>query len=80
MTQLLDKQNKCWVSEQFSISYYIAYTEIVLLRFHGSFLTNAVPKLEQILALFTLFMRKTLAPGDEITGGQLIGDHGQTFH
>ena len=53
--------------ERFSVSYYVAFTEIILLRFVGSFLTNSVRKLKPI---FGALYKKNV--GDEVTGGQYM--------
>lgn len=57
---------------QFSVSYCVPFTEIILLRFVGSFLTNFVRKLEPI---FGALYKKNV--GDEVTG--LGGQYMQTL-
>ena len=52
---------------QFSVSYCVPFTEIILLRFVGSFLTNSVRKLEPI---FSALYKKNV--GDEVIGGQYM--------
>ena len=53
--------------ERFYVSYCVAFKEIILLRFVGSFLTNSMRKLEPI---FGALYKKNV--GGEVTGGQYM--------